>query len=123
PRTFSIGFQDTSFDESAKAREVARRLGTDHAERSFSQDALMALIPRLDTIVDEPLADPSILPTYALSRFARESVTVALSGDGGDELFGGYPTYLAHRWADLPGPALAPIRALAGGLASVLPRS
>lgn len=99
PRTFSIGFADPTFDESAKARLVAGRLGTRHTERLFDEGALLALLPRLPRIIDEPLADPSILPTYLLSSAAREEVTVALSGDGGDELFGGYPTYLAHRWA------------------------
>ncbi|MGH9441763.1 MAG: asparagine synthase (glutamine-hydrolyzing) [Thermoanaerobaculia bacterium] len=123
PRTFSVGFRETSFDESGKARRVAAQLGTDHHENCFSSDSLVAAIPELDRIVDEPLADPSILPTYALSRLARERVTVALSGDGGDELFGGYPTYLAHRWFDLAGPAARPLGGLAGVLGRSIPRS
>jgi asparagine synthase (glutamine-hydrolysing) len=100
PQTFCIGFDDASFDESGKARAVARQLGTRHTERVFTEQELLALLARLNRIVDEPLADPSILPTYLLSRTARERVTVALSGDGGDELFGGYPTYVAHRWVE-----------------------
>jgi asparagine synthase (glutamine-hydrolysing) len=92
PATFSIGFSDASYDESEKARSVARRVGTRHTDRVFSEESLVALLGSLPKIVDEPLADASILPTYLLSGLAREEVTVALSGDGGDELFGGYPT-------------------------------
>jgi asparagine synthase (glutamine-hydrolysing) len=98
PATFSIGFADSSYDESEKAASVAQALGTRHTGRVFSEDSLIGLLSSLGKIIDEPLADASILPTYLLSGLARENVTVALSGDGGDELFGGYPTYPLHRW-------------------------
>ncbi|MBI1847619.1 MAG: asparagine synthase (glutamine-hydrolyzing), partial [Candidatus Rokubacteria bacterium] len=98
-KTFAIGFEDRSFDESARARRVARALGTEHHEETVGPRAGLELIARLPDLLDEPLGDASLLPTYLLSRFARASVTVALSGDGGDELFAGYPTYPAHRLA------------------------
>lgn len=96
-KTFCIGFDDPQFDESSHAREVAQRLGTDHHELRVAADSLDALDP-LITKMGEPFADQSLLPTHLLSRFARQHVTVALSGDGGDELFGGYKRYhhLAH---------------------------
>jgi len=97
--SFSIGFTDRSFDESGYAREVAAHLGTNHHEMIFETSMLTDLVPTVTQMMDEPLADASIVPTYLLSRFARESVTVALGGDGGDELFAGYPTLLAHRLA------------------------
>ncbi len=98
-KTFSIGFDDPSFDESAPARQVARTLGTDHHEEVLSLRGAVELIAGLPDLLDEPLGDASLLPTYLLSRFARRAVTVALSGDGGDEVFAGYPTYPAHRLA------------------------
>ena len=102
-KTFSIGFEDPSFDESAHARRVARALDTDHHEEILSPRAAVDLVGRLPDLLDEPLGDASLLPTYLLSRFTRRSVTVALSGDGGDELFAGYPTYQAHRLAGVFG--------------------
>jgi asparagine synthase (glutamine-hydrolysing) len=99
-RTFSIGFPDRSFDESGYARSVARHLGTQHAERVVEPRMALELVPRLAEVLDEPLADASVVPTHLLSRFAREHVKVALGGDGGDELFAGYPTLQAHRLAD-----------------------
>ncbi|MGH7279275.1 MAG: asparagine synthetase B family protein, partial [Candidatus Rokuibacteriota bacterium] len=98
-RTFSMAFDDPSFDESANARLVARALGTDHEEAVMQPRDALDLVPRLADLLDEPLGDASLLPTFLLSRFARRSITVALSGDGGDELFAGYPTYQAHRLA------------------------
>ena len=98
-KTFSIGFEDPSFDETAHARRVARVLDTDHQEEIFDPRAALDLVARLPELLDEPLGDASLLPTYLLSRFTRRSATVALSGDGGDELFAGYPTYQAHRLA------------------------
>jgi len=98
-KTFSIGFEDPSFDETAQARRVARALGTDHQEEILNPRAALDLVARLPELLDEPLGDASFLPTYLLSRFTRRSATVALSGDGGDELFAGYPTYQAHRLA------------------------
>lgn len=92
-KTFSIGFEDSSFDESMHALKVAKYLGTDHYNKVVTAEDLKVLIPKLGTIVDEPLADASIVPTYLLSGFTKEQVTVALGGDGGDELFAGYPTF------------------------------
>ncbi len=98
-KTFSIGFEDSSFDESAHARRVARALATDHHEEVLDPRGALDLVARLPDLLDEPLGDASLIPTFLLSRFTRRSVTVALSGDGGDELFAGYPTYQAHRLA------------------------
>src|SRR5262245_61391236 len=94
-RTFTIGFDQPEHDESAHAREIARYIGTNHTElRVDGRDAL-ALVPHLPEILDEPLADPSYIPTYLVCRLARRHVTVALTGDGGDELFAGYNRYIA----------------------------
>jgi asparagine synthase (glutamine-hydrolysing) len=113
--TFSLGFDDRSFDESKYARRVAAILDTEHHEDVLGPNAALDLVETLGDLVDEPLGDASILPTYLLSRFARKTVTVALSGDGGDEVFGGYPTYRAHRvahaWARMPRVARAVARA------------
>ncbi|HET9782775.1 MAG TPA: asparagine synthase (glutamine-hydrolyzing) [Candidatus Dormibacteraeota bacterium] len=98
-QTFSVGFAEKSFDESSHARAVAQRLGTDHHEITLDPSAMLSLIPRLPQLLDEPLGDASIIPTYLLSAFTREHVKVALGGDGGDELFAGYPTLQAHRLA------------------------
>lgn len=95
--SFSIGFEDPSFDESAFARQAAGHLGCEHHEHPFSEAELVGEVPRVLAHLDEPFADPSVFPTALLSRFARERVTVALGGDGGDELFAGYPTYWVHR--------------------------
>jgi asparagine synthase (glutamine-hydrolysing) len=96
-KTFSIGFAEPSFDESSYAREVAAHLGTEHYEHRFTEKQMLDIVPEIPRLLDEPLGDGSLIPTYLLSRFARTRVTVALGGDGGDELFAGYPTYLAHR--------------------------
>ncbi len=98
-QTFSIGFGDKSFDESEHARLVSEHLGTEHHVAQFSPEAACATLESLWEFLDEPLADASIVPTYFLSRMTREHVKVALAGEGGDELFGGYPTYQAHRLA------------------------
>ncbi len=98
-KTFSIGFEDSSFDESKYASLVSRFLGTEHFEQKMTPQNLLDMVPNLPDILDEPMADASILPTYLLSKFTRQYVTVALGGDGGDELFAGYPTYLAHKVA------------------------
>jgi len=94
---FSIGFDEPSFDESRYARQVARVLNAQHQLMIFSTREMLDTIHNLPDILDEPLADASILPTYLLSKFASQKVKVALSGDGGDELFAGYPTYQAHK--------------------------
>jgi asparagine synthase (glutamine-hydrolysing) len=98
-KSFSVGFADRSFDESAHARLVARHLGTEHHELTLEPGMLLDLVPRLPDLLDEPLGDASIIPTYLLSEFTRQHVKVALGGDGGDELFAGYPTLQAHRLA------------------------
>jgi asparagine synthase (glutamine-hydrolysing) len=98
-KTFSIGFEDKSFDESDYALLVADHFKTDHHRRMFTASDMFDLLPAVWDFLDEPLADASILPTYMLSKYTRETVTVALGGDGGDELFAGYDTFLAHRLA------------------------
>lgn len=98
-KTFSIGFDEASFDESDYARKVAAHLGTEHHEDRLSVDKAADLLPEIAKWLDEPMSDASILPTFLLSRFVRESVTVALGGDGGDEIFAGYPMYYAHKLA------------------------
>jgi asparagine synthase (glutamine-hydrolysing) len=99
-KTFSIGFTEASYDESRYARLVARRLGTEHHERILSANDCGAMLPDIVERFDEPMSDPSIVPTYLLSALTREHVTVALGGDGGDELFAGYETFYALRIAD-----------------------
>jgi asparagine synthase (glutamine-hydrolysing) len=98
-KTFAIGFEEKSFDESAHARRVAGFFGTDHREQILQSKTLLDMLPEVAAFLDEPLADASIIPTYLLSKFTRQHVTVALGGDGGDELFAGYPTFQAHRVA------------------------
>jgi asparagine synthase (glutamine-hydrolysing) len=98
-KTFSIGFEEDSFDESKFAREVATHLGTEHYEEKLSAEKAGDLISGIGTWLDEPLSDGSLIPTYLLALFVRKHVTVALGGDGGDELFAGYPMYYAHKVA------------------------
>jgi asparagine synthase (glutamine-hydrolysing) len=98
-KTFSIGFEEESFDESGFARSVAKHLGTEHFEERLSVETAAEILPEIAGWLDEPLADASILPTFLLSRFVKSYVTVALGGDGGDEIFAGYPMYRAHRLA------------------------
>jgi asparagine synthase (glutamine-hydrolysing) len=101
-RTFSIGFEESSFDELAGARLVAERYATRHRELVLRPDAAL-LLPALADAFDEPFADSSALPTYLVSKLAAEDVKVALSGEGGDELFGGYYTYVADQLAERVG--------------------
>jgi len=96
-KSFSIAFEDTSYDESHYARLVAKHLGTDHSELTLTPKIMLDLIPRLADFMDEPLGDSSFVPTFLLSQFTRQYVKVALGGDGGDELFGGYSTLQSHR--------------------------
>jgi asparagine synthase (glutamine-hydrolysing) len=118
--TFSIGFEDPSFDESPHARAVARHLGTDHHERTFSVEQVYELLPDVAIWLDEPFGDASILPTHLLSRFARGEVKVVMGGDGADELLAGYPTFEAEGAAGfyrrLPKPARALAEAAVGRL-------
>ena len=124
-KTFTIGFDQHDFDEAAHARAVANHLGTDHTELHLTGSDALALIPRLPEMFDEPLADPSQIPTYLVCELARREVTVALTGDGGDELFGGYNRYIQgermivefQRWPGLLR------RFSASGLTSVSPRT
>ena len=121
-RTFTIGFNEREYDESADARAVAAHLGTDHHERIVTAAEARDVIPQLPAIYDEPFADASQIPTFLVSRFAREQVTVALSGDGGDELFGGYTRHseLARLWSGL-GRIPGPLRSAATGALAAVP--
>ena len=121
-RTFTVGFEESSFDEAPYARRVAAHLGTEHIESRVTAVDAREVIPLLPAIYDEPFADSSQIPTYLICRHARRDVKVALSGDGGDELFGGYNRHLSapRAWdalAGLPGSA----RAAAGGLLGRVP--
>ncbi|HET6999078.1 MAG TPA: asparagine synthase (glutamine-hydrolyzing) [Solirubrobacterales bacterium] len=117
-KTFSIGFEESGFDELSRARLVAQRFGTDHHELILRPDAV-ELLPKLVEAFDEPFGDSSALPTYLVSELASGEVKVALSGEGGDELFGGYYTYVA----DLLAPRLGGLAALASPLIEALPSS
>jgi asparagine synthase (glutamine-hydrolysing) len=99
-RTFSIGFDQAAYDESAYARDVASRLGTEHTEFHVTGADALAIVPDLPDIYDEPFADSSQLPTTLVARLARRHVTVVLAGDGGDELFAGYPRFADLRRVD-----------------------
>jgi asparagine synthase (glutamine-hydrolysing) len=117
-KTFSVGFEEASFDELDRARLVAGRYGTDHHEIVLRPDAV-ELFPKLVEAFDEPFGDSSALPTYLVSELAAGEVKVALSGEGGDELFGGYYTYVA----DLLAPRVGRLAALAAPLIERLPSS
>ena len=95
-KTFTIGFTDPNVDEAVQARKIAQYLGTDHHEYYATPDDAMKIIPLLPDIYDEPMGDTSAIPTYLVSQFARQHVKVALSADGGDELFAGYDIYTDH---------------------------
>jgi len=122
-KTFSIGFEDPSFDESKYATLASKYIGTEHYEQIMTPTDLLDIIPGLPDILDEPMADASILPTYLLSKFTRKHVTVALGGDGGDELFAGYPTYLAHKFAQRYEHLLRFLHPISTLLVSLLPVS
>ncbi|SKA79625.1 asparagine synthase (glutamine-hydrolyzing) [Desulfobaculum bizertense] len=107
--TFSIGFEEPEFDESSNARLVAQHLGTQHHEARFSAQSMLDILPQALDCLSEPLADPSFFPSYLLSAFARQDITVALGGDGGDELFYGYDPFLALGPAKLAGLIPSPL--------------
>jgi asparagine synthase (glutamine-hydrolysing) len=122
-RTFTIGSLDADCDEAPPARAVARHLGTDHTELYVSARDALEAIPQMPSVYDEPFADPSQIPTYVLARLTRQHVTVALSGDGGDELFAGYNRHLwgPRIWRALQWMPLSARRAGARGLSAVSP--
>lgn len=97
-QAFTMAFEDPSFDESQRARLVAERIGCEHHVEVCRAESMLEMLPKIIGILDEPLGDASILPTYLLSQFTAKSVKVALGGDGGDELFAGYPTFQALRY-------------------------
>ncbi|MBN9459610.1 MAG: asparagine synthase (glutamine-hydrolyzing) [Burkholderiales bacterium] len=124
-QTFTIGFREDGYDEAPFAKAVARHLGTAHTEWYISSAEAADIIPELPRIFDEPFADSSQIPTTLVARMTRQRVTVSLSGDGGDELFGGYPRYsfaqtLWRRFGSLPGWSRRSIATVAAGLS---PRS
>jgi asparagine synthase (glutamine-hydrolysing) len=98
PRTFCVGYREARHDESSFARRIAAELRTDHTELTVTPDEAREVIPRLPSMFDEPFADTSQIPTALICALARRRVTVALTGDGGDELFGGYPRYARCIW-------------------------
>lgn len=98
-KTFSIGFEERSYNEAPSANLIARKFRTDHHEKILKAQDMLDVLPGIIDIIDEPFADSSIIPTYMVSQFTRETVKVALGGDGGDELFMGYPSFIAHRIA------------------------
>ncbi len=122
-RTFSVAFDDASFDESVHARAVANHLGTEHFEHRLREQDLLAVVPQTLDVLDEPFADTSLIPTTLLAREARKDVTVALGGEGGDELLAGYPTFVVGGMLErIPAPPSSVARFLAHVAELVPPR-
>ncbi len=123
-KTFSIGFQEAGYSEAEHAKAVARHLGTEHTELYVTPEGTMSVIPKLPALYDEPFSDSSQIPTYLVSELARRHVTVSLSGDGGDELFGGYNRYFWGRsiWNKIGWMPPRLRGAAAGALTSVSPQ-
>ena len=121
-QTFSVGFREAEYNEAPEARAIAQHLGTTHTELLVDDQEALRLIPDLPTLYDEPFADASQIPTHLVARLARQTVTVALTGDGGDELFGGYNrhTWPPRLWRRLRHVPLG-LRRLAGSTLSVIP--
>jgi asparagine synthase (glutamine-hydrolysing) len=121
-KTFTIGFDDKRFNEAARAKAIAKHLGTEHSEMIVSAEEARAVIPLLPDMFDEPFADYSQIPTYLVSKMARRDVTVSLSGDGGDEVFGGYTRYFAldRIWRTM-GMIPSGLRARAGSAVRAVP--
>jgi asparagine synthase (glutamine-hydrolysing) len=120
-RTFTIRFDNPEYNEADQSAAVARHLGTEHHEHTCSDSEMLAVVDRLPAMYDEPFADSSAVPTYLVSRTAREMVTVALSGDGGDELFFGYPRYRYYTTAAAALSLPRPLRRAAAFAAARMP--
>jgi asparagine synthase (glutamine-hydrolysing) len=121
-RSFTIAFEDQAYDESPDARKVADHLGTEHVELVVTDKDALEVIPRLPQLYDEPFADSSQIPTALLAHLARKHVTVALSGDGGDEMFGGYNRYAwAEKFWGRIAPIPRPVRQVAGAALNLVP--